>query len=114
MNEYRDQIINACGISGITGFEVYEDNGGGIHLFAMVGETPVIMFSGLEFAGEDALSKGEDFSNWVFDVPDDDYSKIYEEIREMDDLIADTDGIYPDRMGFAGKTAFGIRDEEDE
>lgn len=110
-------------------YEVYEDNGGGISMFVLDGGNPIWGRSGYEFLPENlsqdigalADADPEDVPNWdgngVFsgqafvaweDTPAGGLRAAYLEISQAAELVADGSGVYPDRMGAAGREAFGI------
>ena len=111
------------------GYEVYEDNGGGISMFVLSGEGPIWGHSGYEFAPKnlrediaalagadiedvqiwdgDGIFSGQAFDAWE-DTPAGGLRAAYLEISQAAELVADGSGVYPDRMGAAGREAFGI------
>lgn len=110
-------------------YEVYEDNGGGITMFVFDADgNPIWGHAGYEYYSErllrdiEALKKDDDVSGWdgngswsgySFDTwaelgtTLDEYYKSTSSDRCIQ-LVADLDGIYPDKMGQAAAEAFGI------
>ncbi len=116
-------------------FEVYEDNGGGIAMFVLNADGfPVWGHSGYEYTPENlvedikALEADDSVSGWegngvydgcLFQTWDEFGKKIedyYEELSsdEWVDLVADSSGMYLDRMGTAAREALGVREEEED
>lgn len=94
-------------------WEVWEDNGGGLHLFVFNKKGRVIYAdSGYEY--DDGLLLGliamiKDGANpqkdqWESVYYKEDYQAFYEEL--VGELIADNDDNYPERMGVAGRREF--------
>jgi hypothetical protein len=119
-------------------YEVYENNGGGITMYVWDrdGQNIVYAHSGYEYvdgqllediksleAGDapetdwdgNGIYYGNDFASWedagldISDVYEEDANHPYGE--ECSNLIADNDGIYPGKMGSAGRRAFCISTE---
>ncbi len=103
-------------------YQVLEDNGGGLHLAVFSGDECIWYASGYEhYPGgprEDiaALLDGEHplRDKWEPDLPDD-YApqQLYDALTSYEygwEIIADDAGVYPERMGAAGRTVFGLDD----
>jgi hypothetical protein len=106
-------------------YQVIEDNGGGLHLavFDSDGDECIYYASGLERlpvadvqeilqALRDGAHPVDD--DWESDLPDG-YApqQLYDELTSYEygwEIIADESTTYPDRMGAAGRTAFGLDD----
>ena len=103
-------------------YEVIEDNAGGLHLVVFDEQGRVKFYgSGYEHIVEHlqeaikALKSGDDTSSW------DTSGLTLEEMQEYYQclvgfrhgwaVVADQDGIYPEKMGQAAKIAFGIEPE---
>ncbi len=102
-------------------YQVLEDNGGGLHLavFGADGEC-VYYASGLEHSPDslhaaiEALRDGGHplQDSWESDLPDG-YTpqQLYDELTSYEygwEIIADDAGVYPERMGAAGRMVFGL------
>lgn len=110
-------------------YEVFEDNGGGLHLaiFSENGKNVVFFHSDYEYnhgqlqedleaiadgaAPENEWDGNCGGSEWEYGT---DPQTLYNEISssEWADLIADNDGIYPNKMSGNARYEFGISDEE--
>jgi len=101
-------------------YQVLEDNGGGLHLAVFNGDECIYYASDYEYIPgnlrEDitALQNGADplQDSWEFYLPDG-YTaqQLYDELTSYEygwAIIADDVGVYPERMGAAGRTAFGL------
>lgn len=116
-------------------FKVYEDNGGGITMFVLNADgTPVWGHSGYEYTPENlledikALEAEDSVSGWEGNGMYDGFraqswddmgttlEDYYEELSsdEWVDLVADSSGVYLDRMGAAAREALGVREEEED
>ena len=106
------------------GYQVIEDNGGGLHLAVFDSDDKCIWYtSGLERLPVtdvqemlQALQDGTDpvQDGWESDLPDD-YTpqQLYDELTSYEygwQIIADDAGVYPERMGAAGRIVFGLDD----
>lgn len=101
-------------------YKVIEDNGGGLTLvvFGRNGEVQYLC-NGYQFMKKgslvndiNALKNGEDPSCWDGNV--DDPQAAYDEINSFDfgfEVVADEDGIYPNKMGVAASLEFGIDEQ---
>ena len=104
-------------------YQVLEDNGGGLHLAIFDGDDECIWYaSGYEHHPDNLL---EDIAalrdgghplqdGWESDLPDG-YTpqQLYDELTSYEygwEIIADESATYPDRMGAAGRTVFGLDD----
>jgi hypothetical protein len=101
-------------------FQVLEDNGGGLHLAVFDGDTCIYYASGYEhspahlqedmaalYSGRHPLQDG-----WESDLPDG-YTpqQLYDNLTSFEygwEIIADDAGVYPERMGAAGRIVFGF------
>lgn len=86
-------------------YKVIEYNGGGLTL-VVFGE------NGSLINDINALKNGEDPSYWDGNV--DDPQAAYDEINSFDfgfEVVADEDGIYPNKMGVAASLEFGIDEQ---
>lgn len=100
-------------------FCVIEDNGGGLTLVIFDDSNEVsYLHTGYEYIlGQltndlTELANGSDPSTW--DGCEDDPQEIYDNITSFEygwEIIADNDGIYPQKMGAAGCLEFGIEIE---
>ncbi len=104
-------------------YQVLEDNAGGLHLavFGADGDECIWYTSGLEHlpprevqAMLAALRDGADpvEAGWEMDLPDGcTPQQLYDELTGYDPatwrIIADDAGVYPERMGAAGRYVFG-------
>ena len=100
-------------------YQVLEDNGGGLHLAVFSGDECIYYASGLEHLPVadvqemfQALRDGAHpvDEGWESDLPDG-YTpqQLYDELTSYEygwEIIADDAGVYPERMGAAGRTAF--------
>ena len=97
-------------------YEVIEDNGGGL-ILAVYGEKGVVEYlhGGYEYnTGQltedlNALKNGDDPITW--DGNEDFPQEAYDNITSFEygwEIVADNDGIYPDKMGNAASIEFGI------
>ena len=104
------------------GYQVIEDNGGGLHLAVFDGDECIYYAYGYEHHPDNllediaALQDGTDpvQDGWESDLPDG-YTpqQLYDELTSRThgwQIIADDTGVYPERMGFAGRMAFGLDD----
>ncbi len=102
--------------------EVIEDNAGHLYLFVFRGEETIYAADGFEhFPGvlkeslEELNRTGtvEDWEPGNIEEPEAVYETLQDWINEGmggAQLIADQDGVYPDRMGAAGMIEFGIEE----
>lgn len=111
-------------------YQVLEDNGGGIHLFVFEGEEAKVIFahSGYNSLIEDIaeLKKGGHpiHDGWDGNIDPEEYEcstldEYYDLIRYYVDsynittpIVADQNGIYPEKMGASAHKAFGIEVDE--
>ena len=103
-------------------YEYYEDNGGGLHMFVLVGDKVVDGITNLEGAqpGEwhevkNALNKNArtEVKKWDGHMRDDgiDPNDFHNEIARSEygyDLVCEDGTLYPDRMGRAAQIYFGV------
>jgi len=101
-------------------YQVIEDNGGGLHLAVFSADSECIWYaSGYEYIPDNlrediaALQDGADplQDGWESYLPDG-YTpqQLYNELTSYEygwEIIADESDTYPERMGSAGRTAFG-------
>jgi hypothetical protein len=103
-------------------YQVLEDNGGGLYLAIFDSDDECIWCaSGYEHSPDSLL---EDIAamqdshplrdEWEANLPDG-YTaqRLYDELTSYEygwQIIADDAGVYPERMGAAGRTAFGLDD----
>ena len=103
-------------------FQVIEDNGGGLHLAVFDDDVCIYYASGYEhspahlqedmaalYSGRHPLQDG-----WESDLPDG-YTpqQLYDNLTSFEygwEIIADDAGVYPERMGAAGRIVFGLDD----
>ncbi len=104
-------------------YQVIEDNGGSLHLAVFDDDECTYYASGLEHLPVadvqemiQALQDGTDpvQDGWESDLPDG-YTpqQLYDELTSYEygwQIIADDAGVYPERMGAAGRTVFGLDD----
>jgi hypothetical protein len=103
-------------------YQVIEDNGGGLHLAVFNGDECIWYASGYEYIPDNlrediaALQDGVDplQDRWESYLPDG-YTaqRLYDELTSYEygwQIIADDAGVYPERMGAAGRTVFGLDD----
>jgi hypothetical protein len=101
-------------------YQVIEDNGGGLHLAVFNGDECIWCSTNYEFIPDNlrediaALQEGADplQDSWEYYLPEG-YTpqKLYDELTSRThgwQIIADDTGVYPERMGFAGRMAFGL------
>jgi len=108
------------------GYQVIEDNAGGLHLAVFDGDECIWVASGYEHNPDNlrediaALQDGADplQDGWESYLPDG-YTpqRLYDELTSHEhgrergwEIIADETNIYPYRMGIAGRMAFGLDD----
>lgn len=91
--------------------EVIEDNGGGIYLFVFDDDGQVARGIGnLEYAQPGDLDNLDDAAGWEGGL--DDPQAAYKSITSYQfgwQVIADQNGVYPERMGRAGRILFEIK-----
>jgi hypothetical protein len=103
-------------------YQVLEDDGGGLHLAVFDDDACIWYASGYEYnpdgLREDiaALRDGDHpvKDGWETNLPDG-YTaqQLYDELTSYEhgwEIIADDAGVYPERMGAAGRMAFGFDD----
>ena len=104
-------------------YQVLEDNGGGLHLAVFNGSECIWFSSGYQFLPADnlqadikALQAGANplQDGWETYIPEG-YTpqRLYDEFTNFKwgwQVIADETGIYPERMGVAGRMAFELED----
>jgi hypothetical protein len=102
-------------------YQVLEDNGGGLHLAVFSGDECIYYASGLEHLPvadvQEMLQALRDGAHpvddgWESDLPDG-YTpqQLYDELTSYEygwEIIADDAGVYPERMGAAGRMVFGL------
>lgn len=109
-------------------WQVVEDNGGGLHLFVFEENDVIYYADGYEHSddalrdavqalrdGRDPRAEGWELPIWVVEG-EHDIQRIYDELTSNQygwQIVADQDGIYPDRMGAAALRAFGLAPLED-
>lgn len=104
-------------------FQVIEDNGGGLHLFALSGKRVVFGGTGYEYrpgnltADIDALVGGDDTQTWESDVGNPQESYDYLTGSQYGAQVVAEGGkgrrkLHKARMGRAAQIEFGIGDEE--
>jgi len=105
-----------------TGYEYYEDNGGGLHLFVFVDGKVVDGITNLEYAragewGDVKDSLDEDavaaVRTWDGHMQDHgiDAAEMYKQVRASQygfELVCDNGTLYVDRMGRAAQRYFGV------
>jgi len=103
-------------------YQVLEDNAGGLHLAVFDGDTCIWYASGYEHSPDNLqediaalYSGGHPLQDgWESDLPDG-YTpqQLYDELTSYEygwEIIADDAGVYPERMGAAGRMVFGLDD----
>lgn len=101
-------------------FEVIEDNGGGLTLAVFGDNDEVIYFhSGFEYNPGTlmeclkSLKDGDDpIKHW--DGNEEEPQKAYDNLTSFEygwEIVADNDGIYPEKMGYAACKEFGVENE---
>jgi hypothetical protein len=105
------------------GYQVIEDNAGNLFLAVFDGDECIYLASGFEYDPENLQATIEALRNgghpiqdcWESDFPDDYIpQQLYDELFGDEygwEIIADEVGIYPERMGAAGRIAFGLNTE---
>jgi hypothetical protein len=96
-------------------YEVIEDNGGGLALAIFEDGVCVYYHSGFEYGdpGEiaECIASIDDWQYW--DGNSDNPQDAYDSVTSYEygwRIIADNGGVYPDRMGYAGRREFGVTD----
>lgn len=111
-------------------FEIYENNGGGLFLVIFDSDcNPIRIFENWEYGGPgilaDAIKQLEDspsaYEWWDEDLmerlaieredlglPEITIADMYDKLNGNDVLIADSNCMYPDRMGSAAQDALGV------
>lgn len=101
-------------------YQVLEDNGGGLHLAVFDGDKCIYYASGYEHSPDSLQEDIEALRNgghplqdvWESNLPDG-YTpqQLYDELTSYEygwQIIADDAGVYPERMGAAGRIVFGL------
>lgn len=101
-------------------YEVIEDNGGGLHLvvFAESGEVEYL-HTGYEYVNgqlknDIKLLESGDNPAKDWEENEENPQEVYDNITSFEygwKIVADNDGIYPDKMGSAACLEFGINQE---
>ncbi len=98
-------------------WQAIEDNGGGLHLAVFNDSGCIYLHSGFEYTPGDwaacinALKTGENPIDAGWEGCADDPQGEYDNIMSYKygwEIVADEEGIYPDKMGSAAKKEFGI------
>ena len=97
-------------------YQVIEDNGGGMSLFFFEKDKVILGFTDIEFIEPGDLDEVtlNDALDWDNKLPDP--QAIYDNITSYEfgwDVVADQDGIYPERMGAAARIVYRIEGGED-
>lgn len=102
-----------------TKYQAIEDNGGGLMLAVFYGDVITYMHDDYEYnVGQlsrdiENLKAGDNpLLDWEGNVEDP--QAAYDNVTSYEygwEIVADQDGIYPDKMGRAAKIEFGIIDE---
>jgi hypothetical protein len=110
------------GINMTTSYKVIEDNGGGLHLVVFERGKVIYLCSGFEYGTRgrllDAIQAIKDGDHPIkdgWDGNDDDPKASYDKIISYEygwKVVADNDGIYPDKMGSAATIEFIGYDRE--
>lgn len=93
-------------------YQVIEDNGGGVYLFVF-GEAGAVtqVIGNLEYAEPGSLDNLSLDEARTWEGLLDDPQAAYDDLAKFDfgwQVIADQDGVYPDRMGRAGQRLFQV------
>jgi hypothetical protein len=110
-------------LNGRKRYQVIEDNGGGLTLVVFGGSGNVeYLHDGYEYnPGQlqqdlKALRDGDDPANdWEGNAEDP--QAMYDNITSYEygwEIVADNDGIYPDKMGAAARIEFNVKDGDEE
>lgn len=107
------------------GYQVIEDDGGGLHLAVFDGDACIWYACSYEYNPEGlrediaALKEGSHpvVDRWETNLPDG-YTpqQMYDKLISYEygwEIIADDAGVYPERMGAAGRMAFGLEIYDD-
>jgi len=108
-----------------TGYEYYEDNGGGLHLFVLENGKVVDGITNLEYAGKGEWNDVKDDLNenavsavrtWEGHMKDNDIdaAEMYAEVQASQygyDLVCDNGKLNVDRMGAAAHIYFGVESD---
>ena len=100
-------------------YQVLEDNGGGLHLAILDGPDCVWFASGFEHDPANLraciadLQLDGNIEDW--EGGEDDPQALYDDITSYEygwEIIADSNGLYPERMGAAARKAFQVEDND--
>lgn len=93
-------------------YKVIEDNGGGMYLFFFDDDGRVILgIENIEFAQPGDLDKISFDEAKTWDSQLDEPQAVYDNITSYEFgwvVVADQDGVYPDRMGRAAQLVYGV------
>lgn len=102
-------------------YQVIEDNGGGLHLAVLNGDDCIYFASGFEHYTDTSLQNNMTAVKMGIDPlasgweGEEDPQGTYNDMTSHEygwEIIADSDGVYPDKMGVSGKREFNIKEEE--
>lgn len=107
------------------GYEYYEDNGGGLHLFVTKNGKVVDGITNLEYAGKGEWNDVKDDLNkdavsavrtWEGHMQDNniDAKEMHAEVMASQygyDLVCENGQLYPNVMGAAARIYFGVEDD---
>lgn len=102
-------------------YEVIEDNGGGLHLVVFGADDKVeYLHSGYEYGTSGRLIndlealKNDDNPVEDWDGNEENPQAVYDNMTSFEygwEIVADNEGIYPEKMGCAASIEFGIQRE---
>ena len=90
------------------GYQVIEDNAGGLHLAVFYGDVCIYYASGYEHSPDNLQEDIAALYSGRHPLQDG-----YDELTSCEygwEIIADDAGVYPERMGAAGRMVFGLDD----
>jgi len=95
-------------------YQVIEDNAGGMYLFFFKGDKVVLGLENIEFAQPGDLDNItlKEAKTWESRL--DDPQAHYDDLTSHEfgwQVVADQDGVYPDRMGRAAEIVFSVESE---
>lgn len=94
-------------------YQVIEDNAGGMYLFFFQNDKVILGIENIEFVTVGDLDNVTLDEAKTWDSQLDNPQEDYDNITSYDfgyNVVADQNGIYPDKMGRAAQIVFGIED----